>query len=143
MNKTQLVECVALEANITKKVANETVDAVLAVVSKALAEGDSVKVAGFGNFVVKERKERKGRNPLTKEEITIPATTVISFKASDMPSLTISSCPSASEILFPFFSSIWPLSTEYTRVDKNSCRSSVSPNVSRTSISSSPNIFKP
>ena len=50
--------------------------------AKALKEGAGVKVAGFGNFVVKERKERKGRNPLTKEEITIPATTVIAFKAS-------------------------------------------------------------
>ena len=60
MNKTQLIECVALEANVTKKVASETVDAVLAVVSKALSEGDSVKVAGFGNFLVKERREKRG-----------------------------------------------------------------------------------
>ena len=82
MNKTQLVECVALEANLTKKLAGEAVDAVFTVMAKALKEGAGVKVAGFGNFVVKERKERKGRNPLTKEEITIPATTVISFKAS-------------------------------------------------------------
>ena len=58
MNKTQLIECVALEANVTKKVASETVDAVLAVVTKALTEGDSVKVAGFGNFLVKERREK-------------------------------------------------------------------------------------
>jgi DNA-binding protein HU-beta len=82
MNKTQLIECVALEANLTKKVAGEAVDAVFAVLTKALKEGAGVKVAGFGNFIVKERKERKGRNPLTKEEITIPATTVITFKPS-------------------------------------------------------------
>ena len=60
MNKTQLIECVALEANVTKKVASETVDATLAVISKALAEGDSVKVTGFGNFLVKERREKRG-----------------------------------------------------------------------------------
>ena len=72
MNKTQLIECVALEANLTKKVAGEAVDAVFTVLTKALKEGAGVKVAGFGNFVVKE----------TKEEITIPATTVISFKPS-------------------------------------------------------------
>ena len=59
MNKTQLIECVALEANVTKKVASETVDATLAVISKALAEGDSVKVTGFGNFLVKERREKR------------------------------------------------------------------------------------
>ena len=58
MNKTQLVECVALEANVTKKVASETVEALLTVVGKALAEGDSVKITGFGNFLVKERKEQ-------------------------------------------------------------------------------------
>ena len=82
MNKTQLVECVALEANITKKVANETVDAVLAVVSKALAEGDSVKIAGFGNFLVKERREKRGINPRTGEPMIHPATTYVSFKPS-------------------------------------------------------------
>ena len=82
MNKTQLIECVAVEANFTKKIASEAVDAVLTVLSKALKDGAGVKIAGFGNFVVKERKERKGRNPLTKETITIPATTVITFKPS-------------------------------------------------------------
>ena len=82
MNKMDLVECVAKEANLTKKVAGEAVDAVFTVLTKALKEGASVKVAGFGSFLVKERKERKGRNPLTKEEITIPATTVVTFKAS-------------------------------------------------------------
>ena len=82
MNKTQLVECVALEANITKKVANETVDAVLAVVSKALAEGDSVKIAGFGNFLVKERREKRGVNPRTGEAMIHPAKSYISFKPS-------------------------------------------------------------
>ena len=82
MNKTQLIECVALEANITKKVASETVDALLSVVSKALSEGDSVKVAGFGNFLVKERKEKRGINPKTGEPMIHPATTYVSFKPS-------------------------------------------------------------
>ena len=82
MNKTQLIECVALEANVTKKVASETVDAVLAVVSKALSEGDSVKVAGFGNFLVKERREKRGINPRTGEPMIHPATTYVSFKPS-------------------------------------------------------------
>ena len=82
MNKTQLIECVALEANITKKVASETVDAVLAVITKGLAEGDSVKIAGFGNFLVKERREKKGINPRTGEPMIHPATTYVSFKPS-------------------------------------------------------------
>jgi len=82
MNKTQLVECVALEANLTKKVAAEAVDAVLSVMTKALKEGDAVKLVGFGNFTVKQRAQRQGRNPMTGEEITIPASTYVSFKPS-------------------------------------------------------------
>ena len=82
MNKTQLVECVALEANVTKKVASETVEALLTVVGKALAEGDSVKITGFGNFLVKERKEKRGVNPRTGEAMIHPATTYVSFKPS-------------------------------------------------------------
>lgn len=82
MNKTQLIDCVAEEANVTKKVATETVDAVLTVVTKALKEGDSVKVAGFGNFLVKERREKRGVNPKTGEAMIHPATKYVSFKPS-------------------------------------------------------------
>ena len=82
MNKTQLIEQVAVKANFTKKVSAEAVDAVLETLTEALKEGAGVKLTGFGNFTFKERKERKGRNPSTGETITIPATTVISFKAS-------------------------------------------------------------
>lgn len=82
MNKTQLVECVALEANVTKKVAGETVDALFTVIAKALEEGDSVKVAGFGNFLVKEKAEKRGVNPQTGEPMIYPARTSVSFKAS-------------------------------------------------------------
>ena len=82
MNKTQLIETVALEANLTKSVAADAVDAVIEVMTKALKEGDSVKLVGFGNFVVKERAARMGRNPSTGEEIHIPAGKTVSFKAS-------------------------------------------------------------
>ena len=82
MNKTQLIECVALEANLTKKVAGEAVDGLFTVVAKALAEGDSIKVAGFGNFLVKERREKRGINPRTGEPMIHPATTYVSFKPS-------------------------------------------------------------
>ena len=82
MNKTQLVECVALEANVTKKVASETVEAVLEVVTKALKQEDSGKVAGFGNWLVKERREKRGINPRTGEAMIHPATTYVSFKPS-------------------------------------------------------------
>ena len=82
MNKTQLVECVALEANVTKKVAAETVEATLAVITKALHEGDSVRVTGFGNFLVKERREKRGVNPRTGAPMIHPAKSYVSFKPS-------------------------------------------------------------
>ena len=82
MNKTQLIECVAVKANVTKKVASVTVDAVWETLTDALKDGDSVKVPGFGNFLVKERKEKRGINPRTGEPMIHPAKSYVSFKPS-------------------------------------------------------------
>lgn len=82
MNKTQLIECVAVKANITKKVANVAVDAVWETLTDAVKNGDSVKVPGFGNFLVKERKEKRGINPRTGEAMIHPAKSYVSFKPS-------------------------------------------------------------
>ena len=82
MNKTQLIECVAVKANVTKKVASVTVDAVWETLTEALKDGDSVKVPGFGNFLVKERKEKRGINPRTGEAMIHPAKSYVSFKPS-------------------------------------------------------------
>ena len=82
MNKTQLIECVALEANLTKKVAGEAVDAVFAAITEALAAGDKVQVFGFGNFEVKTRAAREGRNPQTGAAIKIAASKNVAFSAA-------------------------------------------------------------
>ena len=55
------------------------VNAVFAAIEEALVNGDEVKIAGFGTFKVKERKERTGRNPRTKEEIIVPASKTLAF----------------------------------------------------------------
>ncbi|NLY55498.1 MAG: HU family DNA-binding protein [Firmicutes bacterium] len=81
MNKMELIAAVAEKAGITKKAAGEAVDAVLSTISEAMAAGDKVTLIGFGTFEVRERKERKGVNPATKEEIIIPAAKVPAFKA--------------------------------------------------------------
>lgn len=73
MNKTNLVENVAEAAGIKKKEAELAVNAVFASLQSAVADGDKVQIAGFGTFKVKERKERTGRNPRTKEAIVVPA----------------------------------------------------------------------
>ncbi len=82
MNKQELVAAVAEKANMTKKEAAKAVEAVVEVVKEALAKGEPVRIIGFGTFLVRERGERRGRNPRTREEITIPARKAPVFKAS-------------------------------------------------------------
>jgi DNA-binding protein HU-beta len=80
MNKTDLVNLVSEKAEITKKDATQAVDAVFDAIIEALATGDKVQLIGFGNFEVRERSARKGRNPQTGEEIEIAASKVPAFK---------------------------------------------------------------
>lgn len=82
MNKVDLVEIIAAEARLTKKDAANALDAMLDALTNALAAGEEVKLSGFGGFVVKERAARKGVNPSSGEEITIPAAKAVSFKSS-------------------------------------------------------------
>ena len=80
MNKTELINAVAEKAALSKKDAEAAVTAALDAVAAALAEGDEVRLVGFGTFEVKQREARIGRNPKTKEESQIPATKVPAFK---------------------------------------------------------------
>ena len=81
MNKNDLVQAVAVEANLSKADAARAVDAVLSSVGKALKQGDTVALVGFGTFQVKERAARTGRNPRTGEEIKIAASKNPVFQA--------------------------------------------------------------
>ncbi len=80
MNKNDLVAHVADHASITKADAAKAVDAVLDAIGSALEQGNEIRLVGFGTFLVAERKETKGRNPQTKEEIIIPASRQVKFK---------------------------------------------------------------
>ena len=80
MNKTELIAKVAETSELTKKDATKAVDAVLDAISDALQEGDKVQLIGFGNFEVRERAARKGRNPQTGEEIEIASSKIPAFK---------------------------------------------------------------
>ena len=81
MNKAELINAVAEKAALSKKDTETAVNAVIDVIAAALAEGDKVQLVGFGAFEVKARAERIGRNPKTKEQISIPASKVPVFKA--------------------------------------------------------------
>ncbi|WP_078555630.1 HU family DNA-binding protein [Bacillus alkalicellulosilyticus] len=80
MNKTELVNAVAERSEMTKKDATTAVNSVFEVISDTLAKGESIQLIGFGNFEVRERAARKGRNPQTGEEIDIAASKTPAFK---------------------------------------------------------------
>ena len=81
MNKTELITSVAEAAGLTKKDATKAVEAVFDTIQSTLARGEKVQLIGFGNFEVRERAARKGRNPQSGEEIDIAASKVPAFKA--------------------------------------------------------------
>ncbi|TQS74421.1 HU family DNA-binding protein [Ornithinibacillus gellani] len=81
MNKTDLINAVADKSELSKKDAGKAVDAVFEAIMDSLSKGEKVQLIGFGNFEVRERAARKGRNPQTGEEIEIAASKVPAFKA--------------------------------------------------------------
>jgi len=81
MNKTDLINAVAAKSGLSKKDSEKALGATIDAIACALKAGDKVQLVGFGIFAVKDRAERIGRNPKTKEEIKIPATRTPVFKA--------------------------------------------------------------
>ena len=81
MNKSELIDAIATEADITKAAAKKALDSFLNNVTKALKKGDKVTLVGFGTFSVSSRSAREGINPQTKATIKIPAKKVAKFKA--------------------------------------------------------------
>lgn len=80
VNKSQLIDQIAADADISKAAAGRALDSFIESVSGALKDGDSVALVGFGTFGVKERAARTGRNPQTGQPIQISAATLPSFK---------------------------------------------------------------
>ena len=81
MNKSELIDAIATEADITKAAAKKALDSFLNNVTKALKKGDKVTLVGFGTFSVSSRSAREGINPQTTAKIKIPAKKVAKFKA--------------------------------------------------------------
>jgi DNA-binding protein HU-beta len=81
MNKQELVDAVASAVGISKSAAGEAVDAFVAVVTQAVAEGDGIQLVGFGAFSTGQRAARTGRNPRTGETLQIAAAKTVKFAA--------------------------------------------------------------
>ena len=80
MNKAELLSTVAERAAVSKKDTARVVDTLMDTIAEVLAKGEKVQLVGFGNFEVRERSARKGRNPQTGEEIQIQASKTPAFK---------------------------------------------------------------
>jgi integration host factor subunit alpha len=84
MTKADIVEKVYQKIGFSKKEASELVELVFATLKTVLHSGEKVKISGFGNFVVREKRERIGRNPQTGEQIKISARRVLTFRPSQV-----------------------------------------------------------
>ena len=81
MKKVELVEAIAEKAGLTKSDATKALDATLATITEALANGDKIPLVGFDTFAVSKRSAREGRNPRTGETVKIAARNAVTFKA--------------------------------------------------------------
>lgn len=82
MTKADIAERIQSQLGFTKKEASELLEGVLSIMKSTLESGEKLKIAGFGNFEVKQKKDRKGRNPHTGETLTIEARKITTFKPS-------------------------------------------------------------
>ena len=80
--RSHLIDAITEQNGFTKKQSTETVETILELIKSALASGDDVLISGFGRFCVKEKRERKGRNPATGEDMMLAPRRVVSFKCS-------------------------------------------------------------
>lgn len=82
LTKAQIIEAISIKNGLSKKQSTETVETLLGVIKSTLASGEDVLISGFGKFCVKQKKERKGRNPATGEDLMLAPRKVVTFKSS-------------------------------------------------------------
>jgi integration host factor subunit alpha len=82
LTKSHLIEAIAEQNGFTKKKSTETVETILEIIKSTLASGEDVLISGFGKFCVKNKRERRGRNPATGEDMMLAPRRVVTFKCS-------------------------------------------------------------
>ena len=82
LTKSHLIDAIAGQNGYTKKKSTETVETILELIKSELASGDDVLISGFGKFCVKEKRERRGRNPATGEDMMLAPRKVVTFRCS-------------------------------------------------------------
>jgi len=84
MTKIDIIQDVYEKLGFSKKDSARIVESVFDIIKDNLTSGEKIKISGFGNFIVKEKKSRRGRNPQTGDEIAISARRVLTFKSSQV-----------------------------------------------------------
>ncbi len=82
LTKSQIIEEIMTRNGLSKNKSSETVEALLEIIKETLATGEDVMISGFGKFCVKEKRERRGRNPANGEDMMLDARKVVTFKCS-------------------------------------------------------------
>lgn len=82
MTKADIVEKIYEKIGLSKEESSRIVELVLELIKETLVTGERIKISGFGNFVVRQKRSRRGRNPQTGDEIEISARRVLTFKSS-------------------------------------------------------------
>ena len=82
LTKSHLIDAIAEQNGFSKKKSTETVETILEIIKSTLVSGEDVLISGFGKFCVKEKRERKGRNPATGEDMMLAPRRVVTFKCS-------------------------------------------------------------
>jgi len=82
VTKADIVDRIHEQIGFSKKEASDLVEGIFEILKSALENGEKVKISGFGNFVISEKRPRRGRNPQTGDEITITGRRVLTFKSS-------------------------------------------------------------
>ena len=82
LTKSDLIDSVSSESGFTRKQSTDIVETIISTMKDTLATGEDVLISGFGKLCVKQKAERKGRNPATSEDLMLPARKVVTFKCS-------------------------------------------------------------
>jgi integration host factor subunit alpha len=82
LTKSHLINAIAEQNGFTRKKSTETVEIILEIIKSKLASGEDVLISGFGKFCVKDKRERRGRNPATGGDMTLTPRRIVTFKCS-------------------------------------------------------------
>jgi integration host factor subunit alpha len=101
MTKADVVRIICEKMGFVSKESTEIVDRIFDILKETLEGGEKIKISGFGNFVVRQKRPRKGRNPKTGEELTISGRSIVTFKPSYVLRRALNK-PEGAEIQSPF-----------------------------------------